>query len=118
MANDPLIEELEAKLRDLSLDIDPASMRRAGYQVIDWIVARLANLRETSLGEELTREETERLLREPLPEQPSTFESVFEKFARHVAPNAIQLDHPRFFAFIPSAPNFVSILADALLKSA
>jgi aromatic-L-amino-acid/L-tryptophan decarboxylase len=115
MANDPVLEELEAKLRDLSLDIDPASMRRAGYQVIDWIVARLANMRETSLGEELTREETEKLLREPLPEQPSPFESVFEKFTRHVAPNAMQLDHPRFFAFIPSAPNFVSILADALV---
>jgi aromatic-L-amino-acid decarboxylase len=115
MDQHPSLGELEERLRDVSLDIDPESMRRAGYQVVDWIVARLANLRETSLGEELPREETEKLLREPLPEQPSAFETVFETFTRRVAPNAIQLDHPRFFAFIPSAPNFVSILADALV---
>jgi len=109
------LEQLEARIHDVSLDLDPESMRRAGYRVVDWIVARLAGLRESSLGQELPREETEKLLREPLPEKPSTFEAVFEEYARHVAPNVISLDHPRFFAFIPSAPNPVSILADALM---
>ncbi len=108
------IEELEARIADASLDIDQDSMRRAGYRVVDWIVDRIATLRESSLGQELNREETERLLREAMPEEPSNFDQVFEEFARKVAPNAIHLDHPRFFAFIPSAPNFVSILADAL----
>jgi len=109
------LAELEARIHDVSLELDPESMRRAGYRVVDWIVTRIAGLREASLGEELPREETEKLLREPLPEQPRAFEEVFEQFARDVAPNAISLDHPRFFAFIPSAPNFVSILADALV---
>jgi aromatic-L-amino-acid decarboxylase len=108
-------EQLEARIGNVSLDLDPAFMRQAGYRVIDWIVARLVALRESGLGQELRREETEKLLREPLPEDPSRFEDVFEEYARHVAPNAVQLDHPRFFAFIPSAPNFVSMLADALV---
>jgi glutamate/tyrosine decarboxylase-like PLP-dependent enzyme len=108
-------EQLEARILDTSLDWDQESMRRAGYRVVDWIFDRIASLRETSLGRELSREETERLLREPLPEEPSSFDSVFSEYAQKVAPYAIALDHPRFFAFIPSAPNFVSILADALV---
>ncbi len=109
------IEQLETRISDVSLDLDRDSMRQAGYRVVDWIVDRLTSLRESSLGRELCREDAERLLRESMPEEPSAFEEVFEEYARKVAPNAIQLDHPRFFAFIPSAPNFVSILADALV---
>ncbi len=90
-------------------------MREAGYAVVDWIVSRLTSLRESSLGREQSREETEKLLREPIPEQPTPFAEVFRQYASRVAPNAVPLDHPRFFAFIPSAPNFVSILADALV---
>ena len=111
-------EQLESRIRDRSLDFEPEWMRRAGYVVVDWIVARLGRLgnREAGLGDELSREETERILAEALPEQPTSFEVVFDQFARLVAPHAVALDHPRFFAFIPSAPSYVSILADFLVS--
>ena len=108
------LEKLEARIHDLSLDLDPQAMREAGYRVIDYLVDRIAGLRASPLGQELRREETEALLREPLPENPTEFEDVFAKFCRDVAPNTIPLDHPRFFAFIPSAPSFISILGDML----
>ena len=109
------LEQLEARIRDVSLDLDPESMRRAGYRVVDWLVHRHAGIRQSNLGRELRREETEALLREALPEEPASFDAVFDTYAKNVARNAIHLDHPRFFAFIPSAPNFASILADALV---
>ena len=109
------LEQLEARIREVSLDLDPEAMRRAGYRVMDWIVERQSTIRESDLGRELRREETEALLRETMPEEPAGFDSVFDTYAKNVAPNAIHLDHPRFFAFIPSAPNFASILADALV---
>jgi len=115
MPSNASLEQLEGKIRDTSLDLDPESMRRAGYQVVDWLIARLEGLRESPLGRELSRPETEKLLREEMPEEPDSFERIFETCQRDVAPNAIQLDHPRFFAFIPSAPNFVSVLAEALM---
>ena len=108
------LEQLEARIDDASFDLDPELMRRTGYQVVDWIVGRLQNLRACPLGRELDREQTEALLREPMPEEGHSFDEVFAEYAQNVAPNAFNLDHPRFFAFIPSAPNFVSILADAL----
>lgn len=107
--------ELEQRIRNVSLDLDPAAMRQAGYRVVDWIVSRLEGIRESPLGNELSREETEELLREDLPEEPAGFDRAFDEYTQKVAPHAVQLDHPRFFAFIPSAPNFVSILADALV---
>jgi aromatic-L-amino-acid decarboxylase len=33
---------------------------------------------------------------------------------RDVFPNNLHLDHPRFFAFVPSPGNFVSTMADVL----
>jgi aromatic-L-amino-acid/L-tryptophan decarboxylase len=108
------LEELESRIHDLSLDLDPEIMRQAGYRVVDWLVSRQEGMRASQLGCELSREETEKLLREDLPEEAAGFDRVFEEFASKVAPNAVSLDHPRFFAFIPSAPSFVSVLADAL----
>lgn len=109
------LEQLASRIPGVSLDMDSASMRKAGYRVVDWLIERIENLRESPLGRELNREETERLLRQPMPEEPSGFEEVFEEYTRKVAPYAYQLDHPRFFAFIPSAPSFVGVLAEALV---
>jgi hypothetical protein len=32
------LEHLEAKIPEVSLDLDPETMRRAGYRVVDWMV--------------------------------------------------------------------------------
>jgi aromatic-L-amino-acid decarboxylase len=115
MPSELSLEQLAARIREISLDLDPEAMRRAGYQVVDWLVHRHSTIRQSDLGRELRREETEALLREAMPEDPSSFGEVFDAYTRNVAPNAVHLDHPRFFAFIPSVPNFPSILADALV---
>lgn len=100
--------------QEISLDADTETMRRAGYQVVDWIVERLATLRDSPLGKEISRKEAEGLIHEPMPEEPAEFERVLGEFREKVAPNAVALDHPRFFAFIPSAPTYASIFGDAL----
>src|SRR5579863_2731849 len=115
MSLDVSLQELEARIRDISLDADPETMRRDGYRVVDWLVERVTRLRASPLGYELRREEAEKLLREAMPEQGAGFAPTFDEYASKVAPNAVQLDHPRFFAFIPSAPSFASVLAEALV---
>ncbi len=115
MESSSTFDELERRLRDVSLEMDAEAMRHAGYRVVDWLIDRHTAMRSSPLGRELKREETEHLLREPMPEEASSFGRVFEEYAAKVAPNAVPLDHPRFFAFIPSAPNFVAVLADALV---
>jgi len=112
------LAELESKIHDLSLELDPKLMREAGYRAMDWIIKRHTDLRGWPLGRELHRGETEALLREPMPEEGMDFHHVFDEFTTKVAPNAVHLDHPMFFAFIPSAPTFVSVLADTLVAGA
>jgi glutamate/tyrosine decarboxylase-like PLP-dependent enzyme len=56
----------------------------------------------------------ERLLREPPPEYGRPFAEVLAAFADKVAAYACRVNHPRFLAFIPGAPTFVSVLGDLL----
>jgi len=88
------LADLEARIPEVSLDVDPEAMRRAGYRVVDWIVQRLAALRRSNLGQELTREETERLLREPMPEEPSDFHQVFDEYGLIAQPAEARSETP------------------------
>ncbi len=115
MQSETPLEELASRIKDLSLDLDPDIMRLAGYRVMDWIVERQQRLPECELGRELSREETEALLREPMPEEGLDFGKVLKEYFQKVAPNVVPVDHPRFFGFIPSAPTYISMLADALV---
>ena len=56
----------------------------------------------------------ERLLREPPPEEGRDFAAVLAEFADKVAPFACRVNHPRFLAFVPGAPTFLSVLGDLL----
>ena len=56
----------------------------------------------------------EALLREPPPEAGRDFASVLAEFADKVAPHAVRVNHPRFLAFVPGAPTFLSVLGDLL----
>ncbi len=61
-----------------------------------------------------SRAEMEALFREPPPENGRGFSQVLDEITAKVLPNATRPNHPRFFAFIPGAPSFVSVLGDWL----
>jgi glutamate/tyrosine decarboxylase-like PLP-dependent enzyme len=54
------------------------------------------------------------LLRQPPPEDGEDFTQVLHEIHANVIPYALRPSHPRFLAFIPGAPSFVSILGDWL----
>lgn len=95
-------------------DFDPETMRQMGYRVIDLLVDYWHSLPEQPLGKRATRQEMENLLREPLPQAGVPFAEVLEQFRRDVMPNIINVDHPRYFAFVPAPNNYTGTLADAL----
>ncbi len=61
-----------------------------------------------------SRQELEAVLREPPPEAGRPPHEVLERAVRDVLPVAARVDHPRFFAFVPSAPTWPGVLADFL----
>ncbi|MBI4540760.1 MAG: aminotransferase class I/II-fold pyridoxal phosphate-dependent enzyme [Gemmatimonadetes bacterium] len=97
-----------------SLELEPEEMRRLGYRVVDVLVERIARLHGEPAWVGGTRRELERLFREPPPEEGRSADEVLEWAVRDALPRAGRVDHPRFFAFIPSCPTWPSILADFL----
>ena len=99
---------------DASLTLSPDEMRQLGYAVVDALVEHLSGLPDQPLGTTARRPQTERLLREPLPDAGRPPLEVLARVQSDVLGYTLHADHPRFFAFVPGPGNFVGAMADAL----
>ena len=93
-------------------DLD--ELRTAGAETMEWLLQQHVNLAAQSVGRSASRQEMEQLLHEPPPEAGCDFTAVLTEFAEKVAPFAVRTNHPRFLAFVPGAPTFLSVLGDLL----
>jgi glutamate/tyrosine decarboxylase-like PLP-dependent enzyme len=89
-------------------------MRELGYGVVDQLVEHFEGLADKSVTRRAGRAEMEARLREALPENGSDVGKVLAQLEQDVFSQIMHLDHPRFFAFVPSPSNFVGAMADAL----
>ncbi len=96
------------------LEFSREEMRAMGYRVIDLLVDRWNGMPDRSVGVKGDPEELRPRFLEPPPAAGASFDDVLALVEREVLPNNLVLTHPRFFAFVPSPGNFVSVLADAL----
>ncbi len=96
------------------LQISRDEMREFGYQVIDSLLDYYDTRAEKPVVEKLDLDALDAILTEPLPREGSHWRAVHEQFERQVVETSNRVDHPRFFAYIPLANNFVSVMADAL----
>lgn len=110
----PRLERLRRELASPLPHPDSAALRAMSDQAVEWILQHYATLPQQPVGRTATRAEMETLLREPPPEQGRDFGQVLDEFQHKIAAHAFRTNHPRFLAFIPSAPNLVSVLADFL----
>src|SRR5438128_8627815 len=93
-------------------DLD--ALRGYSQQVSELLLRHFATLPEQRIGRTGSRADMERLLREPAPEIGQGFEQALTDFQEKVYPFAFRPSHPRFAAFIPGAPQFISVLGDWL----
>jgi aromatic-L-amino-acid/L-tryptophan decarboxylase len=99
---------------DSKLQLSGDEMRSLGYRIVDQIVEHFETLANKPVMRVSPRVELEAELREPLPEEPAPVDALLDQLLRVVWQNIGNVQHPRFFAFIPSPSNFVSVMADAL----
>jgi glutamate/tyrosine decarboxylase-like PLP-dependent enzyme len=90
------------------------ALRTLGQLTLDWVLEHHRTLPDQPIGSSAPRPFLEALLREPPPEQGQEFAAVLEQFTEKVAPYACRVNHPRFLAFIPGAPTFLSVLGELL----
>jgi glutamate/tyrosine decarboxylase-like PLP-dependent enzyme len=94
------------------------ALRADGDAALAWVLHHFGTLPEQPIGLMASRPEMEALLREPPPEQGRPFDDVLARFAADVTRFACRPAHPRFLAFIPSAPCFASVLGELLCAGA
>lgn len=96
------------------MEMPPEEMRRLGYAVVDRLVDRWSNLGEDSAWRGGTRRELEPTFSASAPEEGKNPDDVLDWVLENVLQRAGRIDHPRFFAFIPSSPTWPSILGEML----
>ena len=122
------------------LELSPDAMRAMGYAVVDRLVDRIAGLDDAAAWGGATREEmrsrleghvepsaagaVDRAARPGPGDEPggpgeagardpaAAFESLLDDLTEHVLPYRGSVDHPRFFAFVPSSPTWPGVLGD------
>ncbi len=65
----------------------------------------------------LSREDTEAMLRTPIPRTGEDPSQLIQLLVDKVFGPPLHSDHPRFYAFVPSPTNFVSVAADLLASA-
>lgn len=96
------------------LELSTDEMRALGRQVVDLLVDHFAGIHDEPVGRKAARQELQELLGGRIPEEPSDPGELFRSLKEQLFTNILHIDHPRFFAFVPSPNNFVSVMADAL----
>ena len=98
-----------------NLELSAEDMKDLGYRVVDTLVEHFSTLAEqTPARKPKDRATLENLIREPLPHEGGSVEAALEQLFSNVFSQMLHVDHPRFFAFVPSPNNFVSVMADTL----
>jgi glutamate/tyrosine decarboxylase-like PLP-dependent enzyme len=108
------LESIRRELSDPLPHPDSAQLQDFAGQMTAWLLHHHATLPQQPIGHNPTRGELEALLGEPAPEDGREFAQVLAEFQEKIAPNAFRVNHSRFFAFIPGAPTWYSVLGDML----
>ncbi len=89
-------------------------MVQLAARVAELTAARLSDLPAEAAWKGAARAELEPKIAGPPPEVGTEPEEIVDRVVRDVLPYAARVDHPRFFAFVPSSATWPGVLADFL----
>jgi aromatic-L-amino-acid decarboxylase len=93
---------------------DTDALLGSGETTLQWLVREFQTLEQRRVGTTASAAEMAARLSESAPEAGQGFPAAWDAFVESVAPYGFRIDHPRFLAFVPTAPTFVSILGELL----
>jgi aromatic-L-amino-acid decarboxylase len=96
------------------MDMPPEEFRRAGHQVVDWIVDYLAGVGEYPVLPNVQPGQIADALPAHAPECGEPMESILEDFRGIIVPGVTHWNHPRFFAYFGISGSGPGILGEML----
>ena len=99
---------------DSPFDPAPDDIRALGQAVTDWIARHFVALRDLPVIPDATPAQTFARFAEPLPEEPTSWLALLERFDREVAPLSFHLPSPRYFGLMNPTPLPVAVFSEAL----
>ena len=97
--------------------MDHRDFKEAGHRLVDLLADFLDTAESRPLFPRIDPGVVTRLFDEPLPQEPSTLESVIDAVETKLLPNATQLSHPGYFGLITPSPLPAGILADFIASA-
>ncbi|MDP2995920.1 MAG: aminotransferase class I/II-fold pyridoxal phosphate-dependent enzyme [Bryobacterales bacterium] len=96
------------------LELTRDQMRALGHTMVEMMIEHFAGLRDKPVNVTGSRAALASLIDAPPPERGRPAGDVLDLLDKAVFSSIGHVDHPRFFAFVPSPNNFVSAMAEAL----
>jgi glutamate/tyrosine decarboxylase-like PLP-dependent enzyme len=102
----------ENKLAPLTLTKE--QMKACGYKVIDLIVEHFETVHEKKHAEKLKRGAVDAMFEPAIPYEATKPGEVLKHIQETVLQNVDMPSHPKFYSFVPSPSNYISVMADTL----
>jgi glutamate/tyrosine decarboxylase-like PLP-dependent enzyme len=96
----------------MTLPLDPDDFRRAGQRIIDMLVDRMSKPAD-AVGRVADAEQLS-FLDAAAPHQGVALHAALDELLAAAAAASLQVDHPRFFAFVPGPSSPVSALGELI----
>lgn len=107
---------MKKQKRKNPISLSKKEMQRIGYKVIDTIVEHLTEMEDLKIHSQKSPAYLNEKLGGPIPNKGQNPIHLIDQAKQEVFANILHVDHPRFYAFIPSPGNFMGVMADTLAK--
>jgi glutamate/tyrosine decarboxylase-like PLP-dependent enzyme len=99
------------------LALDPETMRRLGYQVVDWLVDRAAVRSAEPTLRRRAPAEMAAAIDAAAPREGRDLTTLLEQLGHDVLPFRSRIDHPRYLAYVPGEGTWPGALGDLIASA-
>jgi len=107
---------MKKQKRKNPIALSKKEMQRIGYKVIDTLVEHFEQVESIKIHSQKSPQYLNEKLGGPIPKKGQNPFLLIDQAKQDVFANILHVDHPRFYAFIPSPGNFMGVMADTLAK--
>src|SRR5215471_6289432 len=97
--------------------MDSNEFRDLGHKVVELLAEYLEHIDERRVFPDVEPRTVNQLFAEPLPQEPSSPDSVLDELEQKLLPYCTHVGHPGYMGLITPSPNPVGIIADFMCSA-